>query len=190
MDYKEQIYLAMANSELETSRLILRYATENDTDDMFEFGKDEQTVEHLTWGPLIEPQEALKAIRELYLPNPFQFIIADKADNRCIGGIDIRINEKHQKCEFGYVLNRAYWRRGYMSEVLDIMIKLAFGRLKLNRVEGDYFVGNEASGRVMEKCGMNMEGVSLEGAFIKGKFRDVVHYGLTASVYNGHRKIE
>jgi len=48
----------------------------------------------------------------------------------------------------------------------------------LNRVEATHYVGNEGSGRVMQKCGMTYEGTGIKEVKIKGVFQDVVHYAI------------
>jgi len=93
--------------------------------------------------------------------------------------IDVRVNPDHEKASFGYVLNRNYWNHGYMTEALEAILKLCFEDLELNRVEATHYVGNEASGKVIENCGMRQEGIALQEVKIKGKFHDVVHYGIT-----------
>ena len=42
----------------------------------------------------------------------------------------------------------------------------------------DMFYTREGSGRVMEKCGMKLEGISKQGDKVKNVFRDVVNYGI------------
>ena len=46
-------------------------------------------------------------------------------------------------------------------------------------METFHYVGNEGSGKVMEKCGLRKEGYAVQEVKIKGVFRDVVHYGIT-----------
>ena len=66
-----------------------------------------------------------------------------------------------------------------MTEALSAVLRLCFEKLELNRVEATHYAGNEGSGRVMAKCGMELEGVGKQGEKIKGIFRDIVHYGIT-----------
>jgi ribosomal-protein-alanine N-acetyltransferase len=75
-----------------------------------------------------------------------------------------------------------------MTEVLSAIIKLCFEKLDLNRVEAFHYIGNEASGKVMQKCGMNFEGVSIQGVKIKGFFRDVARYGVTKGHWRSLQK--
>jgi len=175
-NYKEILY---DNERLETVRLVLRKSTKNDALDILEYGSDEETVNYLDWAGVKTADEALKGIIDFHWSNPGIWVIVLKENQKCIGTIDIRIKPEHDKAEFGFVLNRNYWNNGYMTETLSAILKLCFEELNLNRVEAFHYVGNEGSGRVMQKCGMRFEGISEQGLKIKGVFRDVVHYGLT-----------
>src|SRR5690606_3577171 len=97
---------------------------------------------------------------------------------KCIGCIDLNIDIENDKSIFGYVLNRKFWNKGIMTEALEEIIRINFEELCLNRIEAMHFVGNEASGKVMSKCGMKYEGMRKKELFIKGKYWDIVHYGL------------
>lgn len=175
-NYKEVLY---DNEKLETEFLVLRKPTKNDALDILEYGSDEETVKYLDWIGVKTADEALKGIIDFHWSNPGIWVIELKQNRKCIGTIDLRLNPKHEKSEFGFVLNRKYWNNGYMTEALTALLKLCFEELNLNRVEAFHYVGNEGSGRVMQKCGMKFEGVSEQGVKIKGVFRDVVRYGVT-----------
>ena len=175
-NYNEVLY---DNEKMETNRLILRKSTKSDALDIIEYGSDEETVKYLDWAGVKTADEALEGIVNYHWPNPGIWVIELKENHKCIGSIDLRIKPEHEKCEFGYVLNRKYWNNGYMTEVLSALLKLCFDDLDLNRAEAFHYVGNEGSGRVMQKCGMIFEGISEQGLKIKGTFRDVVRYGVT-----------
>lgn len=55
--------------------------------------------------------------------------------------------------EVGYALHPDYWNRGYATEALTAVIGELF-RLGYTTVRAGYFEENPASGRVMEKSGM------------------------------------
>ena len=63
------------------------------------------------------------------------------------------------KVEVGYALARPYWGKGYMTETLRAMINLAFTQLDIFRVQAFCDVDNLGSARVMEKAGMQREGL-------------------------------
>lgn len=99
----------------------------------------------------------------------YTFAIARKADDTYMGTIGIHPTIKHLRAEVGYWMGVPYWGQGYMTEALKRIIQFGFDDLKLNRVQASYRVDNPASGRVMEKAGMK-----LEGTFYKYYIRDHV----------------
>ena len=167
------------HTRIETARLLLRKAKESDADDMLEYASDEETIRYIDWSGAKTRAEIVRSIKDFHSSYPGVWAIELKENQKCIGTIHITLKEEHEKCEFGFILNRAYWNHGYMTEALSAVLELCFGALDLNRVEALHYAGNEGSGRVMQKCGMKREGVSILGRKVKGVFRDAVHYGIT-----------
>jgi ribosomal-protein-alanine N-acetyltransferase len=166
------------NSVLEGERIILRPFILHDVNDVFSWASDERVTKYLTWPPHADLAETEKIVKEVFLNRPNFYAITLKEEPRCIGCIELRLCPEHDKASFGYVLNRNYWNRGYMTEALKLILELAFSKLGLNRVESNHYAGNEASGRVMEKCGMKFEGKGRKEVKIKGIYHDVLHYGI------------
>lgn len=166
-----------AATALAGARVRLRRYRESDIPAVLEYGGDPETVRHLVWAGAFTLEEATAAVRDFLMPKPGAFAIT-LADDVCIGGIDLRLDETNEKAAFGYVLNRKHWNKGYMTEALNALLELSFERLELGRVESEYFADNPASGRVMEKCDMRREGVARREKKIKGVFKDVVHYAI------------
>jgi len=175
-NYNEVLY---DNEVLETKRLILRRFIKNDASDILEYASDSETTKYLDWSGVETKEEALKGIYNYYWSKPGIFAIELAETRKCIGAIDLRLIPEHEKASFGYVLNRKYWNKGYMTEALSALLRLCFEKLELNRVESQHYVGNEGSGKVMSKCGMELEGIGIQETLTKGTFRDTVHYGLT-----------
>jgi len=175
-NYKEVLY---DNEVLETSRLILRKFKKCDVGDILEYGSDPETLKYLEWEGVTTTSEAMQGIVDYYWSTPGIFAIELKENKKCIGCIDLRLIPEHEKSGFGYVLNRAYWNLGYMTEALSAVLALCFEKLELNRVESNFYAGNEGSGHVMKKCGMEFEGVSKQELKVKGVFHDVNRYGIT-----------
>ena len=169
---------------LPAQRIVLRAFSLDDAADVLEYGSDPQALRYLIWPGVTDLDGARESITGYYLANPGIYAIEHKADGKCIGCIDLRIEPEHEKAGFGYILNRRYWNQGYMSETLQTVLSLCFRTLELNRVEATHYAGNEGSGRVMEKCGMRREGFSPSQVKVKGAFHDVVHYGITCTQWH------
>jgi len=163
---------------IECKTIILRRFRGTDAQDILEYASDDETVKHLIWAGAKTIEEAKASIYNNYISDPAIFAIALRENDKCIGDITLKLHPSHERAVFGYMLHRAYWGKGIMSEALNAIIELCFDKLELHRVEGGYFTGNEASGRVMEKCGMIKEGVAREVYKAHGVFRDEVRYGI------------
>ena len=70
---------------------------------------------------------------------------------------------RSQWAEVAYCLSRAFWGRGIMTEALMAVIDFLIGKVGFLRIEAKHATENIASGRVMEKCGMQLEGVLRKG---------------------------
>jgi len=175
-NYKEVLY---DNETLTAERIILRKFRKNDAGDILAYGSDDETLKYLVWDGAHTIDEALKCITEYYWSKPGVYAIELIESERCIGCIELRLLPEHDKAGFGYVLNRQYWGKGYMAEALSAVMRLCFEKLELNRIESTHFIGNESSGKVMKKCGMELEGIGIQEVRVKGIYHDVAHYGIT-----------
>lgn len=171
------------NTRIESKNIILRPFSIEDREDVLEYGKDEKVTKYLTWNSFYTIEDAENTIEKYYKNKLNAYAIELRCLKKCIGCIEIRVDAKNNKATFGYLLNSKYWGRGIMTEALMAVLDLAFNKLNLNRVEGCHYVGNEGSGKVMKKCMMKYEGTALEEVFIKERYYDVVHYGITRKQY-------
>ncbi len=88
----------------------------------------------------------------------FPWTIIRKSDNQLLGMVEITSIDHSGVC-LGYVLARSFWGNGYMTEALRLIIEWAFLQNDIYRVWAFCDVENTASKNVMEKCGMQCEGV-------------------------------
>ena len=108
----------------------------------------------------------------------YTFAIALRDDDLMVGAIDIRPNARHKKAEIGYWIGKPYWGRGYATEAARAIIRYGFETLEMNRIYALHFTGNPASGRVMQKAGMQFEGVLREDVKKGDVFQDHAIYAI------------
>ncbi len=148
--------------QIETERLNLRKPRMEDVSAIFlGWVQDPRVTHFLTWCPhenIGQTESMLKnAIAAWDGDAGFPYMITLKENGIVIGMIDPRI-EGH-KVGIGYVMNRAYQGKGYMTESLRAVIDWAFGQSSIYRVYATTDVENFASQRVLEKAGMQREGL-------------------------------
>lgn len=161
---------------LDTERLHLRPFTESDAKDLYEYASDELTIRHLTWAAHTDVEDSKRIIRTL-LSNRGTYAIVFKESGKMIGCIDLRI-QTETEASFGYVMNRAYWNKGYASEALRRALSYLFSDLGIEIVQSCHEKKNPASGSVMKKCGMRWTHLA-EQETLFGKTTDNDHYCIT-----------
>ena len=66
----------------------------------------------------------------------------------------------------------------YKEWVLERVIKYVFEELIVNRFQNCCVVSNEASRKVMEKCGMGLEGILRSYVILKDGYHDTYMYSI------------
>ncbi len=176
---------------IETNRLMLRKFQSGDAVSMFEnYCCDERVTKYLTWKPH-SSISATKSVLELWIEEYkkdgyYQWAIALKeAPEVVIGSIAVVSQElTTRSAEIGYCLAEAYWGYGIMSEALAAAIKYLFLEGEFLRVFARHDTENEASGRVMQKCGMSFEGVLRKSGRNNRGIVDMAVYSILGSEYN------
>ena len=80
--------------------------------------------------------------------------------------------------EIGYWLGQKYWGQGIATAAVKVICREAFAGLELERIYATVFEGNEASTRVLEKNGFQLEGILRRAAYKRGRVLDCRLYGL------------
>ncbi|MBM3908343.1 MAG: GNAT family N-acetyltransferase [Gemmatimonadetes bacterium] len=104
------------------------------------------------------------------------FAITARADGALLGGVGLTINADHAKAELGYWIAVPHWGHGYATEAARAVLDFGFRTLHLHRIHACHFVRNPASGRVMQKAGMRLEGVQRHAVRKWDAFEDLAFY--------------
>lgn len=171
---------------IETPRLILRKMTMRDAPDVYRYAKDSEVARHVLWEPhrsLWESRAYIRFLLHQYRNGmPGSWAIVLQETGRVVGTIGyMSYVPDNATVEVGYSLAREHWGKGLMTEALTAVIDETFRVMKLHRIEAMHFTDNPASGRVMEKCGMQHEGHLRQRICCKGVFRDVEMWGILRS---------
>jgi len=102
------------------------------------------------------------------------FLIVHRETGDLVGVINLNnvIRGAFQCAFLGYYGFLPYTRRGLMYEGMQLVLRHAFRKLKLHRLEANIQPGNRASRALVQKCGFVREGFSPRYLKVLGRWKD------------------
>jgi ribosomal-protein-alanine N-acetyltransferase len=88
----------------------------------------------------------------------------------------------------GYGAIAGHEGRGLMGEAMQLVLREAFGPLKLHRIEANIQPGNGPSLALAERSGFRREGFSPRYLKINGRWRDHERWAINAEQWREHRR--
>jgi len=172
---------------LPTPRLLLRPIAIADAEDIFAYASDPQVTAYTLWEPhqsIDDTYDYLHNIAlELYRTGTgITWGVILKETGKLIGTCSLQTTSVHRRAELGYTLARNYWGQGLMTEAAKAAIAFGFHGMHLLRIQAFCAVENGASARVLEKAGMEFEGILHSYVFTKERHWDVKMYAITRSL--------
>lgn len=146
---------------IRTERLTLRRPRPSDADAVFAYASDPEVTLHMDW-----PTHAGVSQSRAFLEycdaawadaSEATWAITLGGDDHLLGVIAVRPRE--HKADFGYALARQYWGRGIATEAARAVVVEVLRLPGIKRVWATCSLENSASRRVLEKAGLEQEGV-------------------------------
>lgn len=174
------------NKTISTDRLLLRMFKKSDATDVTKLCNNYNIFKNTLYLPYPYALEDAFTWIERQLENfntnkSYEFAITDKETGVLYGAIALTNNQKFNHGEIAYWVGEPFWGNGYATEASLAILQFAFEVKKYHKVFARYFSSNSASGRVLQKIGMEKEGVLIEHIKKEGKYEDLVYYGLIHS---------
>lgn len=121
-------------------------------------------------------------IHRLQPPTDYAFAIRRRDDGTLVGYADITnvVRGVFLSAYLSYYVFRGHERQGLMTEGVQLVIRHAFGQLKLHRLEANIQPANVASIALVKACGFSKEGYSPRYLKIRGRWRDHERWALLA----------
>lgn len=177
--------------KIKTKRLILREWAQKDKKDLIEGINNLDVTKWLLVVPYpYKNKDAnwwIKHCKENIKKKPresYDLALELRENKKVIGTFSLgKVDKIQRTATLGYWLNKKYHRQGYGTEALGELIKFAFNKLKLRRLNASVFPENLSSGKLLEKFGAKKEGLKRKSKICKadGKIKDEIIYGLLKS---------
>jgi len=104
-----------------------------------------------------------------------------EADGSPAGWVTLTIQDwRHKTARIGYSLDPAHWGQGVARRGVALVLDLAFGPGRMQRIDCDVMVDNERSQKLLERLGFQQEGRLRSFADMPGGRRDFYLYSILA----------
>lgn len=106
----------------------------------------------------------------------FTFAVRNK-EGQIMGAVGLH-DRDDDKAELGYWMGIPFWNKGYITEAAKAVIDFGFKELHVNKIYATCFLHNPASGRIMEKAGMEQEALLKQHLKKDDEYFDVMMYSV------------
>ena len=175
---------------IEMEKYNLRKVKMSDYKEIFKIYSCEETLKFEGISTLEDEDQAKEYIDSIlkgYENKIFiRWAISRKESDKIIGLVALHhIDYRNYNAQIGYILNKDYWNKNIMSEVVSIIIEFLFDNTDLHRLEVNIDKENKASIKLAEKVGFIVEGIKIECAYNKSmnKYEDRIIMGLLKNRY-------
>src|SRR5688572_10480982 len=150
------------DGSLEGRQVRLREFERSDADGLLEVYGDPEVTRLLSFEPYTADRlpgffDRAEQSRAEVPRTEYALAVADLESNRFIGSARLAV-EAHRAGQLGFALAASRWSAGIGTEVVSLLVCLAFEHLELHRVWAARAPDNLASARVLEKNGFVQEG--------------------------------
>jgi len=141
---------------------------------------------HRPWISMPETRETYAAyVARTEDPRFEPFIACRLEDGAIVGFLNISeiIRGGFKSAFLGYGGVAAFAGQGYMTEALRLVLREAFTRVGLHRLEANIQPGNVASIALAKRCGFELEGFSPRYLKVGGRWRDHERWAIRAETW-------
>jgi ribosomal-protein-alanine N-acetyltransferase len=168
----------MSRRRTEPRRVFLRPPRPSDRDELIRLNRASIRFYRRRASPPRTPAQFAAYLERGRQPNFASFLVCRKADGAIVGRINVSeiVRGFFQSAFLGYEVGAAHAGQGYMTEALPLVLRHAFRRLRLHRVEANIQPDNAPSIALVRRAGFVNEGTSRRYLRIGGRWRDHQHW--------------
>ncbi|MDT5268869.1 MAG: [ribosomal protein S5]-alanine N-acetyltransferase [Acidobacteriota bacterium] len=170
--------------------VFLRAPAARDAEEFVALNRASRRLHHGFASPPIEPEQFAAFLKRCRKENSDCFFVCRVEDGRIVGTMNLTqiVRGDFRSAYLGYYVGEPYAGRGYMTEALRLLLRHAFGHLKLHRIEANIQPSNVASLALVKRAGFVKEGYSPRYLKICGRWRDHERWAILADDWPAARK--
>jgi len=159
--------------------ILLRPWRLSDVDDAYAYGSDPEWARYLWFVPQPYSQQDAQQFIERAVADPWesQAQFAIEMDGHAVGGIHLYLMDANAHVAgLGYNVARSHWGRGIATQAARAVIEYGISVLGIRKFVSTADARNAGSVRVMQKLGMQQEGLLRQNRFYRGDYADEIVY--------------
>ena len=145
---------------------------------------------HRPWIHMPESAEAYAAyLRRADLETNAFYLARRRDDDAIVGFLNVSeiVRGNFQSAFLGYGAVAQAAGHGYLVEAMELLLREAFTRLRLHRLEANIQPANVASIALAKRCGFHHEGFSPRYLKVGGQWRDHERWAITKETWASRR---
>jgi ribosomal-protein-alanine N-acetyltransferase len=172
-----------------SGKVFLRAPARGDSEELVALNRASRRLYRGLVSPPVEPEQFEAFLKRCRRPDSACFLVCRAEDGRIAGSVSLTqiVRGNFQSAYLGYYMGEPYAGRGYMTEALRLLLRHAFGRMRLHRVEANIQPGNLASVALVKRAGFVREGYSRRYLKICGRWRDHERWAVVAEDWRAGR---
>lgn len=133
------------------------------------------------------PKDFARFLERSDLPNSVWRLVCREEDGRIVGAfhLDQIVYGNFRSAYMGYYAGEPYAGRGYMSAGMRLVLRHAFERLRLHRVEANIQPRNASSIALVRRAGFKREGYSPRYLKVGGRWLDHERWAILREDWKG-----
>ncbi len=163
-----------AKTIIKGKRVVLRLPIKSDCAEYLAMNRRSAAFNRGLASPPITAKQFDAFMKRNAAPDGAVFLICRAEDGRVMGSITLSqiFRGGFQSAYIGYHVGAEFAGQRYMTEALQLLLRHAFLKLKLHRLEANIQPGNVASIALVQRAGFVREGYSRRYLKICGRWRD------------------
>jgi ribosomal-protein-alanine N-acetyltransferase len=169
----------------QNGRVFLRTPAPSDRDEFISLMRTSRSF-HRPWATAPTDDDRFNAyLTDTRRPDFEAMLVCRREDLAIVGFFNLSQIVRRSFCSayLGYAVGKPYAGEGYMREGLDLVLRRAFGDLRLHRIEANIQPENHASIALARGAGFQREGFSPRYLKIGGRWRDHERWAILADAW-------
>jgi RimJ/RimL family protein N-acetyltransferase len=169
-------------------RVRLRAIEPSDWEVYFAWNQDDDQARSVSSIPFPQSMEAVRQWAQQEATrkpegDAFRFVIENET-GEVVGDLTTHHCEPRAgSFSYGITIRREHRRNGYAAEAIALVLRYYFRELRYQKATVSVYSFNEASARLHESLGFQLEGRIRRTVFTNGQFYDELIYGLTVEEF-------